>query len=84
MTQEERLAAYAARKASKLAALKEKYKPNNDEEDAAIAIRDAKYGKKDNPEAITRRIQSSQAAMKRKWEYNAQLYKEEKRREATY
>lgn len=56
MTQDERLAAYAARKEAKLAALKEKYKKVDHEEDEALAIRDAKYGKKDNPGAIAKRI----------------------------
>ena len=56
MTQDERLAAYAARKEAKLAALKEKYKKVDHEEDAALAIRDAKYGKKDDPGAIAKRL----------------------------
>ena len=45
----------------------EQDKKVDSEEEEALAIRDAKFGKKENPEAVVERLESRQATHKKKW-----------------
>ena len=56
MTMNERFEAAAKRKEEKLKKLAEKYKKIDYEEEEALAIRDAKFGKKEDPDQVVARM----------------------------
>ena len=64
----ERFEAAAKRKEEKLKKLAEMYKKVDYEEEQALAVRDAKFGKKEDPNEVVGRMQARQAVVKRKWD----------------
>ena len=60
----------------------EQDKKVDSEEEEALAIRDAKAGKKENPEAIVARLEARQSTHKQKWIQNKKSIHDLQRRQS--